>query len=142
MPRLPCAADPWLVSTAYEADTGNDHGGLRAAWLRSGQSLCRDQSPASRALVLLAGIGEGADPRLGPALAALAEDAPWRLDWARSKSDVSPPWPGPVAALAAGCGPLDGVLLAVDHLGTVRALSTDDASARGRLAQAAGASPD
>ncbi|MEV6652038.1 hypothetical protein [Streptomyces sp. NPDC051219] len=132
-PAAICAADPWLVTASYEADAGHDYGGLRAAWLRAGQSLCREQSPASRALVLLAVLGEGADPRLGPALAALAEDTPWRLEWARVKGDVTPPWPGPVTALAVGSGPFDGCVLAVDHLGTLRILNSKDASAQGRL---------
>ena len=111
-----------------------EYGDLRSAWLRAGQSLCRDQSVASRALVLRAILGEGADPRLIPALEELAADAPWRVDWARVKGDVTPPWPGPVAALAWGSGPFEGALPALDHLGTVRLLDGKDASPRGRLA--------
>ncbi|MFZ4273647.1 WD40 repeat domain-containing protein [Streptomyces arboris] len=133
-PVTVCAADPYAVSAAYEAEAGDGYGGLRAGWMRAGQSLCRDQPVASRALVLLAALGEGADPRLGPTLASLTETGPWRLDWARVKGDVTPPWPGPVGAVALGRGPLEDCVLASDHLGTIRAVRVADASARGRLA--------
>ncbi|MEU4493453.1 hypothetical protein OG729_08275 [Streptomyces sp. NBC_00210] len=130
-PAAVCAADALLVSAAYENES-DDHGGLRAAWLRAGQSLIRDQAPPDRALVLLTALGDGADPRLGPALASLAEAAPWRAVWSRGRGDLTPPWPGPVAALASGSGPLDGQLLTADHLGTVRLLNAADASANDR----------
>ncbi|MYS08828.1 hypothetical protein GTW71_20815, partial [Streptomyces sp. SID6041] len=78
-----------------------DHGGLRPAWMRAGQSLCREQDPADRALVLLSALGDGADPRLRPALADLAQGSPWRLRWARHRGDLTPPWPGPVTVLGA-----------------------------------------
>ncbi|MGI5403631.1 WD40 repeat domain-containing protein [Streptomyces sp. CA-135486] len=130
-PAAVCAADALLVTAAYETES-DGHGGLCAAWLRAGQSLIRDQAPADRALVLLTALGDGADPRLGPALASLAEAAPWRAVWSRGRGDLTPPWPGPVAALATGSGPLDGQLLTADHLGTVRLLNAADASANDR----------
>lgn len=132
-PASVCAADPWLITALYEGDSSNDHEGLRTAWLKAGHSLCRDQPPASRALVLLTTIGEGCDPRLLAALTALSGDAPWRVDWARMKGNVTPPWPGPVTAMTVGSGPLGGCVLTADQLGTVRALHAEDASARGRL---------
>ncbi|MFF6835486.1 WD40 repeat domain-containing protein [Streptomyces sp. NPDC012438] len=155
-PAAVCAADPLLVTTAYvtgSAPAGvpgtldgpepsgrpgetaaDDHGGLRTAWMRAGQSLCRAQPPAERALVLLAALGDGADPRLRPALADLAAAAPWRLRWARHRGDLTPPWPGPVAVLGAAGGPLEGTLLVSDRTGTVRLLHEADASSAGRLA--------
>ncbi|MEU7511811.1 hypothetical protein AB0B13_07340 [Streptomyces sp. NPDC042898] len=140
-PLAVCAADPLLVTTAYVTGTGegssapavDDRGGLRTAWLRAGQSLCRAQDPAERALVLLAALGDGADPRLRPALAELAEGAAWRLRWARNRGDLTPPWPGPVAVLGAAGGPLEGTLLVGDGTGTVRLLHEADASSAGRL---------
>ncbi|MFI7387364.1 WD40 repeat domain-containing protein [Streptomyces sp. NPDC049813] len=131
-----CAADPWDVSTAYER-SAESHGGLRAAWLRAGASLTREQPPAERALVLLAALGDAADPRLPAALATLAGDAAWTVVRTRVRGDVTPPWPGPVRALAAGTGPLAGQLLAADHQGTVRALDAASAAAAGRLPHAA-----
>ncbi|MET9677276.1 hypothetical protein ABZY68_29910 [Streptomyces sp. NPDC006482] len=141
-PLAVCAADPLLVTTAYVTGSGDgsdggvvdDHGGLRSAWLRAGQSLCRAQAPTDRALVLLAALGDGADPRLRPALAELAEGAAWRLRWARNRGDLTPPWPGPVAVLGAAGGPLEGTLLVGDRTGTVRLLHEADASSAGRLA--------
>ncbi|WP_055690951.1 WD40 repeat domain-containing protein [Streptomyces prasinus] len=127
-----CAADPDRVTTAYEADT-EPRGGLRRAWLRAGQSLLRDQEPADRALVLLASLGDGADPRLGPALERLAAGAPWRLVWSRTRGDVTPPWPGPAMALTVVPGPLPEQLLLADHQGTLRSLSCSDAVPAGRL---------
>ncbi|MEU3750918.1 MULTISPECIES: WD40 repeat domain-containing protein [Streptomyces] len=140
-PLAVCAADPLLVTTAYVTGTGegsgetgvDDHGGLRTAWLRAGQSLCRAQDPAERALVLLAALGDGADPRLRPALAGLAEGAAWGLRWARNRGDLAPAWPGPVAVLGAAGGPLEGTLLVGDRTGTVRLLHEADASSAGRL---------
>ncbi|MEU4067444.1 hypothetical protein AB0F25_34455 [Streptomyces wedmorensis] len=155
-PVAVCAADPLLVTTAYvtgAAPAGlagtldgpeaparpgegaaDDHGGLRAAWMRAGQSLCREQAPAERALVLLAALGDGADPRLRPALADLAQGAPWRLRWARHRGDLTPPWPGPVTVLGSAGGPLEGTLLVGDRTGAVRLLHEADASPGGRLA--------
>ncbi|MFB7587556.1 WD40 repeat domain-containing protein [Streptomyces sp. NPDC056169] len=140
-PLAVCAADPLLVTTAYVTGTGegpggaavDDRGGLRTAWLRAGQSLCRAQEPAERALVLLAALGDGADPRLRPALAELAAGSAWRLRWSRNRGDLTPPWPGPVAVLGAAGGPLEGTLLVGDHTGTVRLLHEADASSAGRL---------
>lgn len=64
-PVAVCAADPVRVTSAYAADTEEDHGGLRSAWLRAGQSLSREQTPADRALLLLGVLGDGADPVCG-----------------------------------------------------------------------------
>ncbi|MFJ6102614.1 hypothetical protein ACIQHY_16610 [Streptomyces sp. NPDC092359] len=155
-PVAVCLADPLLVTTAYVTGSAaaglpgtldgpeaparpgegatEDHGGLRAAWMRAGQSLCREQPPAERALVLLSALGDGADPRLGPALAELAAETPWRLRWARHRGDLTPPWPGPVAVLGSAGGPLEGTLLVGDRSGAVRLLHEADASPAGRLA--------
>ncbi|KQX55728.1 MULTISPECIES: hypothetical protein [unclassified Streptomyces] len=155
-PVAVCVADPLLVTTAYLAgaaaaglpgtldgpeaparpgeNAADDHGGLRAAWMRAGQSLCREQPPAERASVLLAALGDGADPRLRPALAELAEGSPWRLRWARHRGDLTPPWPGPVTVLGAAGGPLEGTLLVGDRTGAVRLLHEADASPAGSLA--------
>ncbi|MEU7295844.1 hypothetical protein AB0A76_21935 [Streptomyces exfoliatus] len=155
-PVAVCVADPLLVTTAYVTGSAaaglpgtldgpepsarpgegaaGDHGGLRAAWMRAGQSLCREQAPGERALVLLAALGDGADPRLRPTLAELAAGAPWRLRWARHRGDLTPPWPGPVTVLGAAGGPLEGTLLVGDRTGAVRLLHEADASPAGRLA--------
>ncbi|MEV5544518.1 hypothetical protein AB0L35_00030 [Streptomyces sp. NPDC052309] len=127
-----CAADPERVTAAYEADT-DPREGLRPAWLRAGQSLLRAQQPADRALVLLANLGDGADPRLAPALEECAADTPWRLVWSRIRGDVTPPWPGPALALAAGRRTLEGHALVADHQGTLRAVSLADAAPAGRM---------
>ncbi|WP_372349546.1 hypothetical protein [Streptomyces sp. KL116D] len=131
-PAAVCAAAPWRVSTSYE-QSSDAHGGLRAAWLRAGASLTRDQSPAERAVVLLAALGDDADPRLSQALSDLSAGAPWRVLWRRVRGDITPPWPGPVRALAGGRGPLAGQLVVTDHRGTVRLLREEDAAAIGRL---------
>ncbi|MET9429596.1 hypothetical protein [Streptomyces sp. NPDC003036] len=82
-PAAVCAADPLSVTEAYASGT-DAHGGLRAAWLRAGQALVRDdQTPAGRALVLLTALDDTADPRLAPALAELSAGQPWRLAWSR-----------------------------------------------------------
>ncbi|MEU7027930.1 hypothetical protein AB0A60_14715 [Streptomyces sp. NPDC046275] len=128
-PDLVCAADPVAVTTGYVRGEDDEHGGLRTAWLRAGQALCAARTPAERALVLLCALGDGADPRLRPALTRLAEPAPWRVRWTRVTGDVAPPWPGPVAALAAQ----GGTLLAADLGGTVRLLAAADARPLGRL---------
>ncbi|MFD7977487.1 WD40 repeat domain-containing protein [Streptomyces sp. NPDC059071] len=128
-PAAVCAADPVAVTTGYVSDPVDDHGGLRTAWLRAGQALCAVRGPADRALGLLAVLGDGADPRLRPALRDLAASAPWRVRWTRVAGDVAPPWPGPVAALAAQ----GGTLLAADLGGTVRLLAADDARPLGQL---------
>ncbi|MEC4018297.1 hypothetical protein [Streptomyces sp. H27-D2] len=131
-PAALCAADPWQVTFAYE-NAENDHGGLRAAWLHAGQSLWRDQDSAARALTLWAALGDGADPRLGPWLAELAATAPWEVEWTRLRGDVTPPWPGPVMAMAHGQGPLSGQVLLADHAGSLRTLDTADGTPTGRL---------
>ncbi|MGW0122925.1 hypothetical protein [Streptomyces sp. NPDC003327] len=144
-PVAVCVTDPLLVTAGYVAETGpgtpgsadgpagDAHGGLRTAWLRAGQSLCRPQDPAERALVLLAALGDGADPRARPALAGLAETAPWHLRWTRNRGDLAPPWPGAVAVLGAAGGPQEGMLLVGDRTGAVRLVRTADASPAGRL---------
>ncbi|MGA4980159.1 hypothetical protein [Streptomyces cinereoruber] len=132
-PVAVCTADPWQVTDAYEEDDERDYGGLRAAWLRAGQSLCGEQSPASRALVLLSVLGDGADPRLRPALVELAAEADWGVEWSRVRGDVVPPWPGAITALAAGSGSLSGCLLLAGPDGIVKTVHAADASAHGRL---------
>ncbi|GGX31660.1 hypothetical protein GCM10010297_61390 [Streptomyces malachitofuscus] len=131
-PAVVCAADPVRVTAAYEAGAGR-YVDLRGAWLRAGQSLMRDQSPAERALVLLTALGDGADPRLRPALARLSAGSPWEAVWSRVRGDVTPPWPGPALALTAGSGPLEGRFLVADHQGVLRAGALADAAATGRL---------
>ncbi|MEV6332024.1 hypothetical protein [Streptomyces sp. NPDC051909] len=128
-PAVVCTADPVAVTTGYESDPDDAHGGLRTAWLRAGQALCAARTPADRALVLLGALGDGADPRLRPALEELAAPAPWRVRWTRVVGDVAPPWPGPVGALAVQ----GGTLLAADLGGTVRLLAATDARPLGRL---------
>ncbi|MGW6540745.1 hypothetical protein ACWGDD_33575 [Streptomyces sp. NPDC055011] len=138
-PAAVCAADPLLVTTGYTTASADDHGGLRDAWLRAGQALCAADGPADRALVLLTALGDGADPRLRPALTARAAPAAWRVRWARHRGDVSPPWPGPVAVLGATAGgPSAELVLVGDRTGTVRLLREADASAEGRLAHRVG----
>ncbi|MGY3339494.1 hypothetical protein ACVW0K_005593 [Streptomyces filamentosus] len=138
-PAAVCAADPLLVTTGYASARAEDHGGLRDAWLRAGQAVCAADGPAGRALVLLTALGDGADPRLRPALAARAGAAPWRMRWARHRGDVAPPWPGPVAVLGATAGgPSAGLLLVGDRTGTVRLVRESDAAPEGRLAHRAG----
>ncbi|MDX2294331.1 MULTISPECIES: hypothetical protein [Streptomyces] len=138
-PAAVCAADPLLVTTGYATASADDHGGLRDAWLRAGQAVCAADGPAGRALVLLTALGDGADPRLRPALAERAAPAPWRVRWARHRGDVTPPWPGPVAALGATAGgPSADLVLVGDRTGTVRLLREADASGAGRLAHRAG----
>ncbi|WP_428949859.1 WD40 repeat domain-containing protein [Streptomyces sp. cg35] len=131
-----CAADPWSVTTAYERSE-ESHGGLRAAWLRAGASLTREQPAAERALVLLAALGDAGDPRLPAALNSAAREASWTVVWHRVRGDVTPPWPGPVRSLAAGTGPLAGQLVAADHQGTVRVLDAESAGSAGRLPHSA-----
>ncbi|WP_327179650.1 hypothetical protein OG599_33095 [Streptomyces sp. NBC_01335] len=131
-PPSVCTADPWHVSALYER-SGDPHGGLRAAWLRAGASLTREQAAPERANVLLAALGNDADPRLSAALARCAEGARWRVRWRCVPGDARPPWPGPARALATGRGALDGRLVVTDHQGTIRVLDREDASPVGRL---------
>ncbi|MGW0082552.1 hypothetical protein [Streptomyces sp. NPDC003393] len=131
-PAAVCAADPWQVSVRYERSE-RDHGGLRTAWLRAGASLTREQTAADRAVVLLAALGDDADPRIQEELADLAGGAAWRVAWRRVRGDVRPPWPGPACALAAGRGLLAGKVLVADHQGTVRLLDESGAAPVGRL---------
>ncbi|WP_329114289.1 WD40 repeat domain-containing protein [Streptomyces sp. NBC_01353] len=127
-PVAVCEADPLLVTAGYTSGSGDDHGGLRSAWLRAGQSLCRDQEPADRALVLLGALGDGADPRLRPALRDLAADAPWRVRWTRVWGDLAPRWPGPVTAL----GTIGDRLLVAGPTDAVHLLRTADATPAGQ----------
>ncbi|MEU7011867.1 hypothetical protein [Streptomyces sp. NPDC046332] len=131
-PVAVCEADPWEVTSAYDR-SDDDHGGLRAAWLRAGQSLCREQPPASRSLVLLGLLGDSADPRVAPELREVAAGADWGVEWSRVRGDLTPPWPGPVTTLAVGKGSLADCLVAVGPDGTVKAVRMADAGARGRL---------
>ncbi|MFD3948342.1 WD40 repeat domain-containing protein [Streptomyces sp. NPDC058579] len=126
-PVAVCTADPLRVTTAYVTGPGDDRGGLRSAWLRTGQSLCREQHPADRAVVLLGALGDGADPRLLPALRALAAEAPWRVRWTRVRGDLTPPWPGPVTALGAA----DDRLLVAGTTDAVQVLGAADATTGG-----------
>lgn len=83
-PEAVCTADPVRVTKAYELLPPGDHGGLRTAWLRAGQALVRHgQTPAGRALALLAALPEDAAPRLGPALAELSAAMPWEVTASR-----------------------------------------------------------
>lgn len=127
-PVAVCSVDPVVVTTGY-VSADDPHGGLRPAWLRAGQALCAAATPADRALALLAVLGDGADPRLRPALEEVAASSPWRVRWSRVAGDVAPPWPGGVAALAVQ----GGTLLAADLGGTVRLLGAADARPLGRL---------
>ncbi|WP_405795649.1 WD40 repeat domain-containing protein [Streptomyces sp. NBC_01506] len=129
-PAALCETDPWLVTAAFDADP-QEHGGLRSAWLRAGQSLCRDQESADRALVLLTALGDGADPRLRPELARLAATADWKPEWSRVRGDMSPPWPGPVFAMTTEGLPAGEALLA-DHQGVLRTVHTVDGTPLGR----------
>ncbi|MFC9948655.1 WD40 repeat domain-containing protein [Streptomyces pratensis] len=132
-PVAVCEADPWQVTAAYDSDGVHEHGGLRAAWHRVGQALCREQQPASRALHLLSALGDGADPRITPTLRDIAAGADWRMIWSRVRGDMTPPWPGPVAALAMGTGPLADSLVVAGSGGIVKAVCIADAGAHGRL---------
>lgn len=127
-----CGADPISVTACYENSDG-DHGGLRAAWLRAGQSLIREPQSTARALTLWAALGDSADPRLKQELMVLAADADWAVVWSRVSGDVSPPWPGPALCLAAGLGALADKILLGDHHGVVRIVDADSAIAAGRL---------
>ncbi|WP_433451775.1 hypothetical protein ACQPXS_26615 [Streptomyces sp. CA-142005] len=131
-PTAICAADPWQVSIGYER-SADAHGGLRAAWLRAGASLTRELSPADRAVVLLAALGDDADPRLPQTLAALTGGAAWQVVWRRVRGDVRPPWPGPARALSSGRGQLAGKLVVADHQDTIRLVDEADAAPAGRL---------
>jgi hypothetical protein len=104
-----CAADPVRVTAAYEA-ADDEHGGLRSAWLRAGQSLIRDQDPARRALVIRTALPPDADPRVRQALARSAAAAPWHMEWAGAC---------PVAALTVLPG---GAPVVADPGGGVRVL--------------------
>ncbi|MFG2615920.1 WD40 repeat domain-containing protein [Streptomyces anulatus] len=133
-PVAVCRADVSTVTAAYERARRGEHGGLGEAWLRAGQSLCRDQEPASRALTLLAALGDGADPRLASALSEAAAASAWCWEWSRVSGDLVPPWPGPVSALAVGEGPLAGAVLVTGPSGSVRVVRMGDGGARGRIA--------
>ncbi|MEU1281299.1 hypothetical protein [Streptomyces sp. NPDC005805] len=114
-PAAVIRADAYAVTAAYEhtAD-GEDHGGLRTAWLRAGQALIREDAPPPlRALALLAALPAGADPAVRAALTTLSSGAPWTVTPADAGAG-----PVPVAAL----GVLAGRLLVADRAGTVRGL--------------------
>jgi hypothetical protein len=96
------------------------------------------QSPADRAVVLLAALGDEADPRLPEGLAALTDGAAWRVVWRRVRGDVRPPWPGPARALSSGHGRLAGTAVVADHQGTVRLVGAADAVPVGRLPEPVG----
>ncbi|WP_051716867.1 hypothetical protein [Streptomyces megasporus] len=128
-------ADPHAV-TAWleEAERDGEHiGALGRAWLRAGQSLCRDRSPSARAFTLLAALGDGAEEGVRGELTALAEPEPWRVVRSLTRDDNGRGWPGPVSALAAGRAGHDGALLVADHLGSVRVVDANHWTPRGRL---------
>jgi hypothetical protein len=131
-PEEVCLGDPLTVTAHYES-SDDQHGGLRAAWLRAGQALLREPQSSARALTLLCALGDSADPRLKQPLTALAADSDWSLVWNRVTGDIRPPWPGPALALAAGHEALAGTVLTADHRGVVRIISADSARASGRL---------
>lgn len=133
-PVAVCRADVSTVTAAYERSRRGEYGGLGEAWLRAGQALCREQEPASRALTLLAALGDGADPRLASALSEAAAASAWCWEWSRVSGDLAPPWPGPVSALAVGEGPLAGTVLVTGPSGSVRVVRVGDGGARGRIA--------
>ncbi|MGW7361056.1 hypothetical protein ACWGI0_31690 [Streptomyces sp. NPDC054802] len=130
-PAAVTAADPIQVTTRYET-SDVDHGGLRTAWLLVGQSLISADQPSTRALLLLAALGDRADPRLRSELTNLAAAAHWRLIWSRVSGDIRPPWPGPAHALAVGRTPRTTLLIA-DHQGVVRIIDAADGQPMGRL---------
>ncbi|MCQ0025195.1 hypothetical protein M4914_21110 [Streptomyces somaliensis DSM 40738] len=125
-PYAVCAADPLEVTLAYEEDPG-PYGGLRAAWLRAGQALVRDdQTPAGRALALLAALPEGAAAHLRSELADLAGETPWTVAGVREGRvtaltvcggrpvEVDDPHTRAVACLG------DGTRLVLDERGRLR----------------------
>ncbi|MFD5904009.1 hypothetical protein ACFWHG_21245 [Streptomyces microflavus] len=134
VPAAVCSADPIRVTAGYEA-AETDHGGLRTAWLRVGQALLQDQPSADRALLLRTALGDTADPRIAPQLADLAAGSEWELLWSRVSGDITPPWPGPVSALALGAGPVEGQVLLSDHLGVLRTVDLANTMPTGRLAE-------
>ncbi|WP_374985131.1 hypothetical protein [Streptomyces fradiae] len=124
-PAAVCAADPLVVTRAYEEEPGA-YGGLGAAWLRAGQALVRDdRTAADRALALLAALPEDAAADVRDGLAALAADAPWRVAGVRE---------GRVTALAVYDGRPDATgdprTRALARLGDGTRLALDE---RGRL---------
>ena len=133
-PSSVCRADPVQVTALYEL-SADAHGGLRAAWLRAGGALTRPCLPAERALVLLAAIGDDADPRLASELQKLTGGAGWAVHWKRIRGDVSPPWPGPALALGVGAGKTSGSVAVIDHQGIVRLIESEDGRAQSRLPQ-------
>ncbi|MFF3172909.1 hypothetical protein ACFVQ0_09815 [Streptomyces sp. NPDC057900] len=130
------AADALYVTTRYESST-HDHGGLRAAWFRVGQALISEEDSTTRGLLLLAALGDSADPRLRGTLAGYTADAPWQLVWSSVDGDVLPPWPGPARTLTVSRTKTP-VLLIADQQGTVRSLGLVDAEPVGRLPRAFG----
>ncbi|MFE7571570.1 hypothetical protein ACFU76_32210, partial [Streptomyces sp. NPDC057539] len=142
-------ADPHHV-TAWLEETeraGEFIGELGRAWLRAGQSLCRPQDPSSRALVLLASLGDvtpvprsaDTDPRRAAVRARLVEAAasrPWRVMWSHTRDEDGPGWPGPVAALSPGTAQHAGRVLLTGPMGDVRVYGADEWSPRARLSTA------
>lgn len=141
-------ADPHHVTAWLEEAerAGEFIGELGRAWLSAGQSLCRPQDPASRALVLLASLGDvtpvprprpvNTDPWGAAVRARLAEAAssrPWRVVWSRTRDDNGPGWPGPVAALSPGTAQHTGRVLLTGHMGDVRIYDPEDWRPRARL---------
>ncbi|MFI2372673.1 hypothetical protein [Streptomyces sp. NPDC018833] len=138
-PAAVCAADPLLITAAYEKDT-TGHGGLRTAWLRAGQALIRDQDPAGRATALLAALPAAAAPQLRATLTELAAGSCWSVSWARDRAGAEPRLPGPVAALTVAAGRL----LIAERTGAVRYLDAEPhtAPASGRVTAMAATGDD
>ncbi|WP_329433207.1 WD40 repeat domain-containing protein [Streptomyces sp. NBC_01280] len=134
-PSSVCAIDPVQVTALYELSE-ESHGGLRAAWLRAGGALTRPCSPAERALMLWAALGDDADPRLADELQALAHSEGWAVRWKRVRGDISPPWPGPALALSIGVCETSGSVAVLDHQGIVRLVAAGNGEAHGRLPHA------
>lgn len=134
-PQEMVGADPhWVTAALEEAEAaGRPVGRLGQAWLRRGQSLCRDQPPSARALVLLAALGHTDDEHLQAELAGLARPEPWRVLLSLTQDDAEAGWPGPAAAMSGGVGQHAEHLLIADHLGAARSLSLPGWSVRGRV---------
>ncbi|MFF6779004.1 hypothetical protein ACFY8W_36400 [Streptomyces sp. NPDC012637] len=128
-----CAADPQAVTAALEADPKAGDERLRAAWLRAGSSLVRDQDAAQRAVVLLTALEHGSGSAVRAELEAVAAASPWRVRWVLGRGDLVPPWPGPVVALAPGGDRFPGAVLVVDLFGTIRRVAFEDGAPEGRI---------
>jgi hypothetical protein len=114
--------------------SGEHLGELTRAWLRSGQSLCREQSAAERAVTLLAAMGTRGEDDVRATLRRLAGAGPWRVRCSRTRDEEVQGWPGPVASLSAGGAKHEGALLLAGAFAGVHVLDARTWDARGRLA--------